>query len=343
MTSKSFFMSIFANVEYINSNYMTNLYWPIYKKIEKEIVELSNHIHFDDNQLSVYSVKIVELLIRCVVEIEAISKDLYLKNGGAIPAGRVLYYDTDCLNLLEGIWELSKKQVIVSSANFYFQDNNNKILYPLRKANKRSTSGADWAKAYQAVKHNRSLNLSKGNIKHLLRASAALFLLNLYYRDDVFELSSNNTNTFTEKFSEIFDVKVHTWAGDSTGADSYVKKPDFEECVYLIKWANDYKNKFTEWASEQGRKLNEIIFSHPKVNQYINENLIEDGKIKEKEFASFIENRDYFKCFDTKKEYGSMIQSAGRHASEKLKFDFKRTPAQFEAVLNKNQKIYQNG
>lgn len=40
MTSKSFFMSIFANVEYINSNYMTNLYWPIYKKIEKEIVEL---------------------------------------------------------------------------------------------------------------------------------------------------------------------------------------------------------------------------------------------------------------------------------------------------------------
>lgn len=58
---------------------MTNLYWPIYKKIEKEIVELSNHIHFDDNQLSVYSVKIVELLIRCVVEIEAISKDLYLK------------------------------------------------------------------------------------------------------------------------------------------------------------------------------------------------------------------------------------------------------------------------
>ena len=48
-------------------------------------------------------------------------------------------------------------------------------------------------------------------------------------------------------------------------------------------------------------------------------------------------------CFDMKKEYGSMIQSAGRHASEKLKFDFKRTPAQFEAVLNKNQKIYQNG
>ena len=144
-------------------------------------------------------------------------------------------------------------------------------------------------------------------------------------------------------FQVIIHVKVHTWAGDSTGADSYVKKPDFEECVYLIKWANDYKNKFTEWASEQGRKLNEIIFSHPKVNQYINENLIEDGKIKEKEFASFIENRDYFKCFDMKKEYGSMIQSAGRHASEKLKFDFKRTPAQFEAVLNKNQKIYQNG
>ncbi len=75
-------------------NYMTNLYWPIYKKIEKEIVE-NCQITFILTIInsSVYSVKIVELLIRCVVEIEAISKDLYLKNGGAIPAGRVLDYD----------------------------------------------------------------------------------------------------------------------------------------------------------------------------------------------------------------------------------------------------------
>lgn len=58
---------------------MINLYWPVYKNIEREIVELSNQVHFDDSQLTVYSVKISELLIRCVVEIEAIAKELYFK------------------------------------------------------------------------------------------------------------------------------------------------------------------------------------------------------------------------------------------------------------------------
>lgn len=36
---------------------MTNPYWSVYKNLEKEIVELSNLVHFDDNQLSIYSVK----------------------------------------------------------------------------------------------------------------------------------------------------------------------------------------------------------------------------------------------------------------------------------------------
>ena len=58
-------------------NNMINLYWPIYKNLEREFIELSNWIHIDDNQLSIYSVKISELLIRCSVEIESISKDLY--------------------------------------------------------------------------------------------------------------------------------------------------------------------------------------------------------------------------------------------------------------------------
>jgi hypothetical protein len=53
---------------------MINLYWPVYKNIEKEVLELSNQIHFDDTQLSIYSIKISELLIRCSVEIEAISR-----------------------------------------------------------------------------------------------------------------------------------------------------------------------------------------------------------------------------------------------------------------------------
>lgn len=87
-----------------------NLYWSVYKNIEKEVMDLSNQVHFDDKQISIYSVKISELLIRCSVEIEAISKELYFALGGDMPKDRDLYFDTDCLELLEEKWLLSKKK-----------------------------------------------------------------------------------------------------------------------------------------------------------------------------------------------------------------------------------------
>ena len=86
---------------------MLNLYWPVYKNLEREILELSNLVHCDDKQVSVYSVKISDLLIRCSVEIESISKELFFREGGKQPEGRELYFDTDCLQHLEDRWLLS--------------------------------------------------------------------------------------------------------------------------------------------------------------------------------------------------------------------------------------------
>ena len=37
-----------------------NLYWAVYKNLEREVLELANIIHFDDDQLKVYSIKISE-------------------------------------------------------------------------------------------------------------------------------------------------------------------------------------------------------------------------------------------------------------------------------------------
>lgn len=192
---------------------MTNLYWSVYKNLEKEVSELSNQVHFDDNQLSIYSVKISELLIRCCVEIESISKDLYFRLGGELPADGDLYFDTHCLQLLEENWLLSKKKVILSASDFHFQNEENKIFAPLYKANRRGTSGADWKKAYQAVKHNRVGNLSKGNIKNLLRALASLYILNIYFKDELynFEKDSKATNFPIDLGSNLFAIKLHKW------------------------------------------------------------------------------------------------------------------------------------
>lgn len=50
-----------------------NLFWPIYKQIEKEFKELSYYITIDRKQLKTYSIKIADLILRTVAECENIA------------------------------------------------------------------------------------------------------------------------------------------------------------------------------------------------------------------------------------------------------------------------------
>ena len=174
-----------------------NLYWNVYKSLERELLTLAEIIHIDDVQLDVYSMKIADLLIRTSVEIESISKELYFREGGTKPDDKDLYFDTDCLALLESKWSLSKKVVMISSPIFYLKEDDNIYLTPLHKAHKRGTSSSDWQRAYQAVKHNRAKSLNKGSLKHFIRSLAALYMLNIYYQNQSFKQGSNsNGNMF---------------------------------------------------------------------------------------------------------------------------------------------------
>ena len=167
-----------------------NLYWPVYKNLEKEFLRLADYIHFSDDQLGTYSMFIADLIVRCSIEIEALSKELYCTLGGNMTPTddqgnpRDLYFDTDCLDLLEQKWSLSKKQIVVSAINIYFSEERNRTLTPLHKAYKRGTSGSKWKQAYQAVKHDRKKTLKKASIENLLHALGALYILNLYYTDE---------------------------------------------------------------------------------------------------------------------------------------------------------------
>ena len=52
----------------------------IYKNFEDEFLEIARNIRIDDSQVNVYSEKIANLLVLCAVQIESISKELYLEN-----------------------------------------------------------------------------------------------------------------------------------------------------------------------------------------------------------------------------------------------------------------------
>ncbi len=107
--------------------------------------------------MKVYSMYIADLIMRIVVEIESLSKELYKSNGGPDVYDdngnmRDLYFDTDFINYLNSQWNICEREIIVSCARFNFTNANNKIIKPLHKANKRGSSSSKWNKAYQAVK-----------------------------------------------------------------------------------------------------------------------------------------------------------------------------------------------
>ena len=240
---------------------MNNLYWNVYRNLEREVLALADVIHFDDNQVNTYSMKIADLLMRAASEVESISKELYHVNGGPKSAeGKHLYFDSDCINFLNQKWDLEKKKVLLTSPYFYFENKNFLEMTPLAGAGKKKTN--PWLNAYQAVKHDRAKCLAEGSIRNLLQAMAGLFVLNVYYRNELFPLKTNSINDFDNSLgSQLFSIKIHPFLGGIGLEDVYRKQDDFDESVYLVHVLQDSKKNFFEINEKIKERQKELIAS----------------------------------------------------------------------------------
>lgn len=266
-----------------------NLYWPVYKNLEHEFLELADYIHISDDQTQIYSMHIADLLVRCAIEIEAISKELYISLGGNITPmdasgnTRDLYFDTDCLDLLEQKWHIGKKEIILSATNVYFTEEKNRVLLPLYKANKRGTSGSKWKQAYQAIKHDRKKSLKKANVENLIYALGALYILNLYYkneRTDIGRVYLSDHYFDNRAGSEVFSTHCFHATGITMSYymdDSCITTlsgDDLEKSIYIIKYDNKsfeemHKNFCLDYPITEQRFNNspviiKFLFEHPE-------------------------------------------------------------------------------
>ncbi len=280
-----------------------NMYWPVYKNLEKEFLTLANYIHFSDDQLDTYSMYIADLIVRCAIEIEAISKELYCALGGNMTPTdingnpRDLYFDTDCLGLLEQKWFLSKKQIDVSAINIYFADEKNRTLTPLHKAHKRGDSSSKWQRAYQALKHDRKKSIKKATIENLLHALGSLYILNLYYMDERIDIGRVylGDHSFDNRVgSELFSAHYCRTTGLSMQLhmnDSCISPPLGEEmnkAIFVIKYddksfAEMHKNfcldhRITVDRFANSPEIKKYIADHPECkDKSINEICIAAG------------------------------------------------------------------
>jgi hypothetical protein len=294
---------------------MSNLYWPVYKNLEKEVIELSYSINFDDTQFEYlmnsdskyiktppYSVKIGDLLVRCCTEIEALiqeltrGKDEEVKQTPTVDPSRPI--TTGCrLKYLHNIFGLDKKVVIVSCLSMFFNRGENKSFSPF---DYERDSHDDYYSAYNAIKHNRNdKTIHKGNIRYLLRAIASLYLLNIYYKNEPIFLGKNPLTNSIPSSSDLF--AVDTIMASSTDSDNTVKATlsQFKQTVasvFIIKTTKESRLQANEASKIYMELINSKIEELKLTNPHEN---IETLKLKafrlvpQAEFMKIYENSEY--------------------------------------------------
>lgn len=256
----------------------SDIFWQTYLNLEKEAIEVSKYIFFTDEvlvngkggivaqscntQLETFSPHIADLLVRCCVQIEAISKELYFDNGGTKARGdSSILFDEDCLKLIDIKWQTHNKTVMVVAPLFNFVKDENRILKPLKEAHKRQ--GTYWEKAYQAVKYDRYSSLHKGNVKAFIHALAALYLLNLYYRNDSWVTKYQDISKLDYSMgSAIFTVKPpvanQLWHGNS---------PTITESPYVVSYQDADYQRIEEMQRKEEQALNDYWINQPELRE----------------------------------------------------------------------------
>ena len=214
-----------------------NSFWPEYKNLEQQVLDLANQVSFCDAQVDVFSRANSNLILQIASEIESISKELYRRYVEEIKTEdeqaikqsepeQAVNADQDqnqpdeddceqqqgkkfdkpfdffCLKKLDRKWHLTSKEISVTGVNFHFKDNFQSFA-PLAKVySKSKVIKCQWKEAYKALKHDNRAFIDNATIGNLMSALGALFVLNIYYRD----LNNNGYKFYLN--GHLFDSRV---------------------------------------------------------------------------------------------------------------------------------------
>lgn len=242
-----------------------NFYNVNYLQIEKQIVELSYQISFDDENLSkdVHSLKIANLILECANQIESIAKDLYFENGGQGERDKV-YYDHDCLYKLLNDWKLQNRVVVLTLNSSDITRNEFKYYKPFAHTLKNvlvvdnngdkvkeKRPNYPWNKSYQALKHDYINSITKyATLNNLLLISSMLFLLLSYQSFTKVEVTERKIELKEETIissSELFSLKNISFANIEAvlNFDNYKQRfqNEIENSVFIARYSDNSAKK----------------------------------------------------------------------------------------------------
>ncbi|MDN7558133.1 hypothetical protein [Burkholderia orbicola] len=182
--------------------------------LQKDLQELFDYVEPSDQNLSCYSYRIHELLMRACMEVEANCKAILTENGVALRE----YANMTDYRKVEQSHKLSAFQVGVPTWH-----GKSALRTPFAKwANQAANQPADqklpWYDTYNNTKHNRTANFHEATFEHMLDAVCAVVaILSAQFRDEDFSNSDalvavgGSRDGMETAIGGYFRVKFPTW------------------------------------------------------------------------------------------------------------------------------------
>lgn len=158
-------------------------------------------------------------------------------------------------------WETHNKRVLVVAPFFNLTKDENRVLRPLKEAHKRQ--GTYWEKAYQAVKHDRYSCLYMGNVRAIIHALAALYLLNVYYRKETWviryqDLDKQDFSMGSALFSVLKPKADQLWEGNN---------PIKSESPFVVSYQDDVYKQIDNIRCKEYDDLNNYWRQQPELQE----------------------------------------------------------------------------
>lgn len=141
---------------------------------------MTDYIHFSENNLDVYSIKLANFILGANVECESLLKELFKLTEHY----QSLSEDEQKESLenstyvqVNAVYKLDMKTIFMTSKIFYFQDIYSEPFKPFKyKKNKK-----DSRQIYNAIKHDKVNHLEAADLETALNMLGTLFVLNSYF------------------------------------------------------------------------------------------------------------------------------------------------------------------
>ena len=158
-----------------------------------------------------------------------------------------------------------------------------------------------------------------GSLRYLFDIMAALYLLNIYYKDETIALDKDSAgvNFPSNLGSQLFSIVVVSCTGRQ--GNEHIKPQDFEAATYYIDSTPETGKVFQESMDAFNAKLRDLLTSHPKLIEYLSNN----------DISNYHGNNLAWDVLG-KDEYIRLFQQAGRVVS------LKTEQLRYRALVNKH-------